>query len=445
MSRISRIPLGVFLLLGLANFSKPASAGLTGATIAWQYYYNGGADNVTGASGSFVVNGNVGGMYAPSNEGSKAVFSIAAADSSVTFNYAPDQFGSVSWMGSPLSLSPTIHNGIALNFTGATIASVKIDPVTNMAGFNLGRVSFTGNQIQVDWQGLAFNTNTVVKLDINQLSVSGGTGHVASDFDGNGVPDLVWQNSGNGQVIVHYYGGAGGATLQNWSYLNETGVTGWQVVAVADFDGDGHPDLVWQDESTRRVTVSYYGGAGGAVYQARWAWLDQTGTPGWHVVAAADFNGDGVPDLVWQSDTTGQVTVHYYGGAGGAVLQSWNWLNKDGVTGWHVAAAADFNQDGVPDLVWENDTTHQVTVHYYGGSGGATLQSWNWLNQDGVTGWHVAGARDFNADGVPDLIWQNDSTGQVTVHYYGGSGGATLESWKWLQQTAIPGWTTIDR
>jgi len=92
---------------------------------------------------------------------------------------------------------------------------------------------------------------------------------------------------------------------------------------------------------------------------------------------------------VWMNDTTRQVTVHYYGGAGGATLQGWNWLDAQGIPGWHVVAAADFNGDGVPDLVWMNDTTRQVTVHYYGGAGGATLQGWNWLNSAGVPTWSI--------------------------------------------------------
>jgi hypothetical protein len=148
------------------------------------------------------------------------------------------------------------------------------------------------------------------------------------------------------------------------------------------------PDLIWQNEATRQVTVNYYGGPQGCTYSG-WNWLNAAGVPGWTVVATADFNGDGVPDLVWQNDTTAQVTVNYYGGPDGAVYQGWNWLNAAGVPGWTVVGAADFNGDGVPDLIWGNDTTGQVTVNYYGGAGGAVYQGWNWLNETGVPGWRA--------------------------------------------------------
>jgi len=202
------------------------------------------------------------------------------------------------------------------------------------------------------------------------------------------------------------------------------------------------PDLIWQNDTTRQVTVNYYGGTGGATLIG-WNWLNAAGNPGWTVVAAADMNGDGVPDLIWQNDTTRQVTVNYYGGTGGATLIGWNWLNAAGDPGWTVVAAADMNGDGVPDLIWQNDATCQVTVNYYGGAGGATLTGWNWLNAAGDPGWTVVGASDINGDGTPDLVWENNSTGQVTVNFYGGAQGATLEGWAWLNAAGNPGWHAL--
>jgi len=142
------------------------------------------------------------------------------------------------------------------------------------------------------------------------------------------------------------------------------------------------------------------------------------GTAGWKVVAAADFDGNGVPDLVWQNTSTGQVNVNYYGGAGGATFIGWAMLNSGaGTSGWSVVAAADMNGDGVPDLIWQNGSTGQVNVNYYGGPGGATLIGWASLN-NGDSGWRLVAAADFDGNGVADLIWQNASTGQVNVNYY---------------------------
>ncbi|MGA2739156.1 MAG: SBBP repeat-containing protein [Bryobacteraceae bacterium] len=264
------------------------------------------------------------------------------------------------------------------------------------------------------------------------------------DFNGDGYQDVIWQNNSTHQVTVQYYDGAQGVTDIGWNWLNSSGApTGWVMVGAADFDGNGVPDLVWEYMPTGQVTVQYYGGVGGAT-NIGWNWLYESGAVGWTVVAVADMNGDGVPDLIWQSNTTNQVSVHYYGGAEGAVDQGWNWLNSAGApVGWRVVAAADFDENGTPDLIWEYMPTGQVTVQYYGGPGGATNIGWNWLNNAGVPGWTVAGANDFNGDGVPDLVWQDNATAQVTVHYYGGTGGATDIGWSWLNASGSPGWTAV--
>ena len=267
-----------------------------------------------------------------------------------------------------------------------------------------------------------------------------GVPRIGSDFNGDGAPDLVWQNEATRQVTVNYYGGAGGASYQGYNWLYTSAAPGWRVVAVADFNSDGAPDLVWQNEATGQASVHYYGGSGGAV-DGGWSWLYTGNAAGWKIVAAADFNGDGVPDLVWQNEATRQVVVHYYGGSGGALDQGWAWLYGASAPGWRVVAAADFNADGIPDLVWQGEATRQVSVHYYGGSGGAVDQGWNWLNTAGAPGWKVAAASDFNGDGVPDLVWMNDTTRQVTVHYYGGTGGAVYQGWNWLNSSGAPGWT----
>ncbi len=60
----------------------------------------------------------------------------------------------------------------------------------------------------------------------------------------------------------------------------------------------------------------------------------------------------------------------------------------------------------------------------------------------GVAG---VGAADFNGDGVPDLIWMNSSTRQVTVNYFGGAGGATYQGWNWLNQGGAPGCALVNR
>lgn len=256
-------------------------------------------------------------------------------------------------------------------------------------------------------------------------------GIAPGDYSFDGRQDLLWQNDSTRQVTVHYFQGA---SFSGWSWLNNGGIAGWRVVAASDFDGNGTPDLIWQNESTRQVTVHYFDGAS----FIGWNWLNAGSNPGWWVVAAADFNGDGKPDLVWQNETSRAVTVHYYAGAQGNQSTGWAWLSG-GYPGWRVVAAADFDGNGTADLVWQNEITRQVTLHRYLGT---SMTGWSTL-LGGYAGWSVVGAGDYNGDGKPDLVWQNDGTRQVVVHYYTGTVGDQFSSWQWLNAGGIPGWRAV--
>ena len=70
--------------------------------------------------------------------------------------------------------NPAAYNGFVITDVLGTIAaftSVTINAATNMVGFDASRISFTDNQIFVNWQGLSFNADTIVSLDINGAAV----------------------------------------------------------------------------------------------------------------------------------------------------------------------------------------------------------------------------------------------------------------------------------
>jgi len=70
--------------------------------------------------------------------------------------------------------------------------------------------------------------------------------------------------------------------------------SGWQLVTeVADFNGDGKPDYVLYNASTRQTATWYLNNnvfAGGA--------FGPTLPSGWGLAAVGDFNADSKPDYV---------------------------------------------------------------------------------------------------------------------------------------------------
>jgi hypothetical protein len=148
----------------------PACAdGLLGSSLGWQYYggpgaYNPGGDSAT--SGTFTDNGGVGGTFV--DLGGVTVFNIDADDMSITFDYSVDQTVGPWSTDTSLALAPTIYAGIAIDLLSAgAFASVTIDQATNMVDFDGSDLSFSGNQIQVNWGALDFTASTIVRLDVS--------------------------------------------------------------------------------------------------------------------------------------------------------------------------------------------------------------------------------------------------------------------------------------
>jgi serralysin len=288
--------------------------------------------------------------------------------------------------------------------------------------------------------------SAVVSGRTNATGGGGGgctTCGVGPDLNGDGKPDLVWLNDSTRQAVVWYLGGSQGNVVQGSDWLSSGGIAGWTVVGIRDFNGDGKPDLVWQNDATQQVVVWYLGGSQGNTPVGS-NWLAQDGVAGWYVVATGDFNGDGKPDLVWQNAAR-QVVVWYMGGAQGNIPLWGDWLSSTGVPGWRVVGTGDFNGDGRLDLVWQYDWTRQAVVWFMGGTNGNSYQGGAWLTSTDVWGWTLVGTADFNGDSKPDLVWQNDETRQLVAWYGGGADGNSYLGGDWLASDPVPGWRVIAR
>jgi hypothetical protein len=243
-----------------------------------------------------------------------------------------------------------------------------------------------------------------------------------NDFDANGRMDLIWQHDASRQAVVWFNdSGTLGTSSQRYSFLTSFDVTGWTLAASADFNGDGVIDLIWQDDATRRATVWYMGGTG-RTQMVSWSWLSAADVPGWKIVAARDINGDGKPDLVWLNDASRQASVWFMGGPKGDRYDGWAWLSANGAAGWRI------------------DDSRQVSVWYMGGLG-TTFMGWAWLSANAIPGWRVVGVGDLNGDRTVDLVWQNDADRSASVWYMQGSLGTTLRGYGMLTTFNVAGWT----
>jgi hypothetical protein len=241
-----------------------------------------------------------------------------------------------------------------------------------------------------------------------------------------------------GQVVSDTFVGT---HLQGAATLVPEGAAGWVLVGVGDFHHNGDKGLVYSESSTGALAVIFYGGPDGAILRD----FSSLAAPGegWAARAVADLNGDGHPDVIFVNKTTGQVDVYFYGG-----LQGTNFLGNETIgplsaTGWNVVGATDLNADGHPDLILQNPSTRQILIHYLGGTKGTTVTATEELSGSSFAGWTAAGMQDLNGDGHPDLILVNDATGQSRVSYFGGPLGTAFLGADYLDASGSLGWKIV--
>jgi len=135
-----------------------------------------------------------------------------------------------------------------------------------------------------------------------------------------------------------------------------------QEIVVADFNRDGNPDvMVGDDDGTLTV---FLGDGRGNLVKASGARLGSVVS-----ITVADFNRDGVPDVAVSDWRSGTVTI-LLGTGSGAFQTGWSFpFRMAGLTP-HVSAA-DFNGDGIPDLavVYGDDDGYTFDVMLGTGSG----------------------------------------------------------------------------
>jgi hypothetical protein len=78
------------------------------------------------------------------------------------------------YLNEPGDFTPAAFNGIRFYDLDGTIpdfTSVTINGISNMAGFDASRVTFDGNSIWVNFQGLIGTNSTIVSLDVAAADV----------------------------------------------------------------------------------------------------------------------------------------------------------------------------------------------------------------------------------------------------------------------------------
>lgn len=301
----------------------------------------------------------------------------------------------VTFTPSPLG-SNTSYNPCAVDMDGDYLDDV---------------VSVTNNQLKI-WKqqpggGLVLTTYTVPGLGLGWASPDWSI--AAGDFDANGYTDLVLGNQNRVSLVKANADG----TAYTLSTFPQNIFT--QRTNFVDIDNDGNLDL-WACHDVAQSHGYRNDGSGNLVFDT--TLMPTLPVGGNYATIWADIDSDGHIDMYLAKCRAGapvndpqRVNLYYHNNGDGTFTEMGAAAGiNDGSQSWS-SAIEDFDNDGDMDILVSNITSAEGNDHnkFYRNNGDGTFTdifASTGIDQE-VGSWEVQAA-DFDNDGFVDFLWEND-------------------------------------
>ena len=285
---------------------------------------------------------------------------------------------------------------------------VAVDSAGDVDGDEVPDVIVSARDIHPDtsasylsvWSGATLSMICTETMGSKQTIAVTGRG----DVDGDGLDEVA------GGLANHSVVWLLGSSCDFETQLTTPGEFGYSIDGLSDVDGDGVPDLVVGAPAVGSFGIASVrsGVTGAQLYFIRGLSMgDRMGTS---VAGLGDLDGDGVTEIAAGADQSINGEAGYVlvcSGVDGHVLyQLLGELPKDRF-GVSVAAAGDFNGDGMPDIAVGASQQFQPGPGYatlYSGVDGSVLRRWVGDAVGDAFGFAVDAAGDVDGNGFNDLI-----------------------------------------
>jgi hypothetical protein len=227
------------------------------------------------------------------------------------------------------------------------------------------------------------------------------------DLNGDGKPDVVAGNVSPNTVTIFINDGAGTLTATRFLAVSHQVFT----VTLADFNNDGHLDILVNEISAAGLTFEILFGDGAGNFSAATPIAPSSIEIDQAPVAVADFNGDGFQDIAFASGEA--IAILFGDGHGGFLPPRLFTIGLEGATFGHLYVT-DANLDGKPDLltVGGNVRLGQPVCYVALNNGPAGFITGKLENGQDCTL-----SPDLNGDSIPDY------PSQFTTFFGDGQGG----------------------
>ncbi|MDG6107221.1 VCBS repeat-containing protein [Dactylosporangium aurantiacum] len=190
------------------------------------------------------------------------------------------------------------------------------------------------------------------------------------DFSGDGNADLMVRNASTKNLHLYRGNGSGGFASGTGEQVGTNFSAFDQFIGIGDFSGDGKADLLVRNATTKNLHLYRGDGSGfasgtGEQVGTNFSAFDQ-------FIGVGDFSGDGKPDLIVRNASTKNLHLYRGNGSGGFVSGTGEQIGTNFSAFDMFIGAGDFSNDGKADLIVRNASTKNLHLYRGDGSGFAS-------------------------------------------------------------------------